>query len=128
MQLGFAKSRTENKNRLRQIAFSKPALVEIPLLKTFTMKGVAQSGLEVAPHKAPEVVPQPDEANYSLGSSQPSEIALGQPHRLINTTPKIQRSKALWALAVIGIVCLAAALGTGLGVGRAKKRVSITSM
>ena len=88
------------------------------------MKGMAQSGLEVAPHKGPEVVTQPDEAKYFVDSSQPSEIALGQPH---NTTSKIQRNKALWALAVIGIVCLATALGAGLGVGRANKHVSNTS-
>ena len=88
---------------------------------------MAQSGLEVAPHTGPEVVDQPDEAKYFLGSSQPSEIALGQSHRLIDTTSNNQRNKALWALAVIGVVCLAAALGTGLGVGRANKHVSITS-
>ena len=91
------------------------------------MKGMAQSGLEVAPHKGSELVPQPDEARYFLGSSQPNEIALGQPPVSINATSKIQRNKALWALAVIGIVCLAAALGAGLGVGRSNKHVSITS-
>ena len=91
------------------------------------MKDVAQSRLEVAPHEDPEVVPQPDEPNYSSSSSQPSETPLGQPHRVINTSSKTQRNKALWALAVIGFVCLAAALGAGLGVGRANKHMSITS-
>ncbi|KAM0794268.1 hypothetical protein BDR22DRAFT_923645 [Usnea florida] len=91
------------------------------------MEDVAQSGLEVAPHRGPEVVPQSDEANYFISSSQPSETSLGRPHRVINTSSKIQRNKALWALAVIGFVCLAAALGAGLGVGRADKHVSIAS-
>ena len=91
------------------------------------MKRAAQSELEVAPHNGPEIVPQPDVGKYFLGSSQPNEDALGQPHGLINSIPKVKRNRALWALAVVAIVRLAAALGAGLGAGLANKHVSITS-
>ena len=93
---------------------------------------MAQSGLEVASHKGLQVAPQPDEAKYFLGSSQPNEvapneIASGEPDKSTITVSRVQWNKALWALAVIGIVCLAAALGAGLGVDRANKHVSIAS-
>ena len=91
------------------------------------MNGVAQSGLEVALYHGLEVVPQSNVDMCFVGSSQPNEIALGQPDKSINTVSKIKRNKALWALAVIAIVCLAAALGAGLGAGLANRHVSIKS-
>ena len=103
------------------------------------MNRAVGSGLEVKPPTDPEVYsPHQEDRYYSeIGSSknprftQPNESNLSESHYMGNRGPNYpiftqpdktkdnRRPRAIWVLAVIGVVALAVALGAGLGVGLA---------
>ena len=88
---------------------------------------MAQPGLEVPSHDSPESLIQPDGNKYYIGSGESNKIALGQPDQSIRPVSNASRSKALWALAVVAILSLAAAIGAGLGAGLSTKHKSSES-
>ena len=88
------------------------------------------AGLEIkpptGPDTSPEVVTTPldahkyyAEAPTSIYHTYPPQNQYDQPG-----TTKKSRRRAYWALAVIGIVCVAVALGAGLGAGLAAQHKS----
>lgn len=91
------------------------------------MSRVVQPGLEVTPHNDPEIVAQPDENKYCTTASDSNKIWLSHADEKIHPISKISQNKAFRALAVIAILCLAAAIGAGLGAGLATKHKSSTS-
>ena len=91
------------------------------------MNGIVQPGLEVTSHNGPQIVAQPDENKYCTTASESNKILLSQGDEKIHPVSNKSQNKAFWALAVIAILCLAAAIGAGLGAGLASKHKSSTS-
>lgn len=92
------------------------------------MNGIPQSGLEVTPHNGAELVHQPDGNKYYAGPNGLNETVFTQPDQSNHpASKKTSRNKTFWALSVIAILFLAAALGAGLGAGLAAKHKSKTS-
>ena len=92
------------------------------------MDRAAESGLEVELATSPEIVNQPYTEKYSTTSgvtsqpySSPTDTSV-QSHRKIRS-----RFKNVWILAIIGFICLAVAIGTGLGAGLAAQHKSSSS-
>ena len=89
------------------------------------MDRAAESGLEMAPSTRPEVVPQPNGHMYYMGGGAPNETLFNQPNQsdqFYQSQAKIPgRSRAIWVLAGIAVVCLAVAIGAGLGAGLAAR-------
>lgn len=111
------------------------------------MNRAAESGLEVKVPMDPEVAAQPDgnkcfaEADsgrfnsipqnqsnqsnsYYKGVGVPKNPTFTQPNQSDPGAKNISWHKAFWALAVFTVVCLATALGVGLGVGLAAQHKS----
>lgn len=86
------------------------------------------SGLEVAPCTDPEVTAQPDANKYCVKAVERKEYSFDRPVQSGRSDAKNQSwSKAFWVLALIAVLCLAVALGAGLGVGLAAQHRSTPS-
>lgn len=76
-------------------------------------------GLEVQPSTCPQVAPQPDENMYYIGGGALKDSVLDQ--RLDQASQSqvgsLDRFKPFWTLGGISVICLAVALGIGLGAG-----------
>lgn len=87
------------------------------------MENTSHYGLEVQSHEGPEILPQPDANKYFIGQEELKDHTIGQRDR---PSPSFSRhhvpKKALWAFAVISVMCLAIGLGAGLGVGLATQQ------
>lgn len=92
------------------------------------MSETRHSGLEVTPDTGPQIIPQPDADLYYNGPEESHEHTPDQLHHLNPPSlrsPGNKRShKVVWALAVITSLCIAGALGAGLGAGLAVHRKS----
>ena len=75
-------------------------------------------GPEVSPSTCLEVSPQPDENMYYIGGGVSKDIVLDHLDRAsLSQAGGLARFKPIWTLAGITVICLAVALGTGLGAG-----------
>ena len=92
------------------------------------MDRAAESGLEVKLATSPEVVDQPYTEKYNTTSE-----ATSQPYSS-HTDPSIQshrksqsRFNKVWILTITGFICIAVAIGAGLGAGLAAQHKSSSS-
>ena len=88
------------------------------------MERAREHGLEVAPPTYPEVTTQPDDKYYTRGGVINYPI-LDQSHQA--QAKSQSHVRGIWVLAIIAIICLAAALGVGLGTGLAAEHKSSSS-
>ena len=79
----------------------------------------SQAGIEVVPDTGPEIAPQPDANRYYTGSEASHGLADTPDPPLHPSIGTRGPQRALWALAVITVLCVAVALGAGLGAGLA---------
>lgn len=92
------------------------------------MDRAAESGLEVKPSTGPQVIPQPDANMYYVGGAGPNGPVFGQLNQ--SDSPKAKspgRSRVIWVLAGIAVICLAVGIGAGLGAGLAAQHKSSSS-
>lgn len=84
------------------------------------MDRAVESGLEVKPPAGLEVAAQPDGKKYYTGGGESDHPVFREPDQLDQTRARGQgRSRAVWMLAMIAVVCLTIAIGAGLGAGLA---------
>ena len=92
------------------------------------MERAAVSGLEVEISTSPEVIIQPYTEKYCITSGASSHPISSHSNTSDQSHRKSQsRYKTVWVLAIIGFICLAVAIGAGLGAGLAAQHKSSSS-
>lgn len=95
------------------------------------MNRTAESGLEIKPATEPEVAPQPNEYMYYTGGGAMTHTVSDQPNQFDQShQPQAMgqgRSRAVWVLGIIAVLCLTVAVGAGLGAGLAAQHKSTLS-
>ena len=92
------------------------------------MDRVAEPGLEVELATSPEIITQPYTEKYNTTSGPTSQSYSSPTDTSVQSHRKTQsRFKNVWILAMIGFICLAVAIGAGLGAGLAAQHKSSSS-
>ena len=92
------------------------------------MDRAAESGLEVQLAMSPEIVNQPYPEKYNIASEATSQPYSSHINTSIQSHRKSQsRFNNVWILVMIGFICLAVAVGAGLGAGLAAQHRSSSS-
>ena len=92
------------------------------------MNRAAESGLEVEPSTSPEVVNQRYTDKYYTTIKATSQPYSSHKDTSVQSYRKSQsRFKNVWILAIIAFICLAVAIGAGLGAGLAAQHKSNSS-
>ena len=92
------------------------------------MDRAAGSGLEIEPTTSPEVAIQPYTDKHYVTGGAPNHPISSHLDTSDQTTEKVQgRFKTVWILSVIAFICLAVAIGAGLGAGLAARHTSSSS-
>ena len=92
------------------------------------MERAVESGLEVKPATSPEIINQPYPEKYNTTSEATSQPYPSHKNTSVQSHKKSQsRFSNVWILAIIGFICLAVAIGAGLGTGLAAQHKSSSS-
>ena len=93
-----------------------------------TMDRASESGLEIEIATGPEIAIQPYPGKYNTISGSASQPYSSHTDTSVQPLRKSQsRFKNGWILAIIGFICLAVAIGAGLGTGLAAQHKSSPS-